>query len=92
MFYSFRNAWVAETNTAEQGFANFKDQHWCYPLCRQLGLPFLPNQSSSQDPDQNHNNDYIAQHVRNGGRPDLSESLASLNILLEARDRDESPL
>ncbi|EGG12353.1 uncharacterized protein MELLADRAFT_89125 [Melampsora larici-populina 98AG31] len=86
------NAWVAETNTAEQGFANFEDQHHCYPLCRQLGLPFLPNQSSSQDHDQNHDDDYIAQHVRNGGRPDLSESLASLNNLLEARDRDESPL
>ncbi|EGG11556.1 uncharacterized protein MELLADRAFT_91138 [Melampsora larici-populina 98AG31] len=87
-----RNAWVAEANTAEQGFANFEDQNWCYPLCCQLGLPFLPNQSSSQDHKQNHDNDYIAEHVKNGGQPDLSESMASLNNLLDDRDWDESPL
>ncbi|EGG12991.1 uncharacterized protein MELLADRAFT_87111 [Melampsora larici-populina 98AG31] len=87
-----RNAWVAETNTAEKGFANFENQHRCYTLCGILDLPFLPGQSSSQDHQENHDIDYIAEHVKNGGRPDLSESMASLNVLLEERDRDASPL
>ncbi|EGG06088.1 uncharacterized protein MELLADRAFT_87495 [Melampsora larici-populina 98AG31] len=61
-----KNAWVEETNTAQEGIEKFKKDHQCYSLCRDLGLPLLPGRSLNHEHEIIHEEDMIAQAKSKG--------------------------
>ena len=67
-----RNHWVRETNTDKAGLAKFVEHHQCHSICGAYKLPFPPGQPTDQDQSQNEENDYVADHVKKGGHPDMA--------------------
>ncbi|EGG04011.1 uncharacterized protein MELLADRAFT_89728 [Melampsora larici-populina 98AG31] len=72
LILDINNAWVQETNTAEEEIQRFNKQHRCYEICHKLGLLFPPGQEADQNHSENMEKDFIEDHIANGGNPDFT--------------------